>query len=81
MSRGWVHRVSEIDELLPDETPGAPPRSNGELVFAAPWESRLFGMTLALHEAGRFEADQITGTVAQFALGPRDRRLADAGRE
>ena len=24
-----------------------PPRSNGELVFAAPWESRVFGMANA----------------------------------
>ncbi|HTF33133.1 MAG TPA: nitrile hydratase accessory protein [Myxococcota bacterium] len=32
----------------------APPRRNGELVFEAPWESRLFGVTLALFEAGLF---------------------------
>ena len=35
--------------------PTAPPRSNGELVFEAPWESRLFGVTVALAEAGQFE--------------------------
>jgi nitrile hydratase accessory protein len=35
--------------------PAAPPRSNGELVFEAPWESRLFGVTMALFDAGRFE--------------------------
>ena len=34
--------------------PAAPPRHNGELVFAAPWESRLFGITLALSESGAF---------------------------
>jgi len=34
--------------------PGAPPRRNGELAFAAPWESRVFGLTVALHAAGRF---------------------------
>jgi nitrile hydratase accessory protein len=34
--------------------PAAPPRRNGELVFAAPWERRLFGVTLALHERGVF---------------------------
>ncbi|MFJ9910562.1 nitrile hydratase accessory protein [Actinacidiphila glaucinigra] len=34
--------------------PAAPPRSNGELVFAEPWESRAFGMAVALHEAGAF---------------------------
>jgi len=39
---------------LPIAGPAAPPRSNGELVFAAPWESRLFGMTMALIERGAF---------------------------
>ena len=34
-----------------------PPRSNGELVFASPWESRVFGMTLSLYESGLFEWD------------------------
>lgn len=33
----------------------APPRSNGELVFEAPWESRMFGLTIALYEADCFE--------------------------
>ena len=40
--------------VLPIDGPSAPPRANGELVFAAPWESRLFGMTLALIESGAF---------------------------
>lgn len=39
--------------------PAAPPRSNGELVFAEPWESRAFGMAVSLYEAGLF-------TWAQF---------------
>jgi len=34
--------------------PAAPPRSNGELVFAEPWESRAFGMAVSLSEAGAF---------------------------
>jgi nitrile hydratase accessory protein len=36
------------------EGPAAPPRSNGELVFSEPWESRAFGMAVSLHEAGTF---------------------------
>lgn len=32
--------------------PAAPPRSNGELVFEEPWESRAFGVAVALHDAG-----------------------------
>ena len=35
--------------------PAAPPRSNGELVFAEPWESRAFGLAMALHDGGLFE--------------------------
>ncbi|MFF7680095.1 nitrile hydratase accessory protein [Actinacidiphila glaucinigra] len=36
------------------EGPAAPPRSNGELVFAEPWESRAFGMAVSLYEAEVF---------------------------
>lgn len=32
----------------------APPRSNGELVFSEPWESRAFGMAVSLSKAGAF---------------------------
>jgi nitrile hydratase accessory protein len=35
--------------------PAAPPRRNGELLFAAPWESRVFGIAVALHRQGAFE--------------------------
>jgi nitrile hydratase accessory protein len=34
--------------------PAAPPRSNGELLFAEPWESRAFGVAVALFEDGVF---------------------------
>ena len=37
------------------EGPAAPPRANGELAFEAPWESRLFGLTAALVEAGHLD--------------------------
>jgi nitrile hydratase accessory protein len=30
------------------EGPVSPPRDNGEIVFAAPWERRVFGVTVAL---------------------------------
>ena len=42
------------DPSLKLDGAAAPPRRNGELVFEAPWESRLFGLTLALAEAGLF---------------------------
>jgi len=44
--------------VLDASGPAAPPRHNGELVFAAPWESRVFGLTLSLHAAGRFEWEE-----------------------
>lgn len=39
------------DALLDADGPGAPPRSNGELAFEAPWERRVFGMTMALTQS------------------------------
>src|SRR5690242_7360756 len=35
------------------EGPVSPPRDNGEIVFAAPWERRAFGLTMALCRSGR----------------------------
>ncbi|HTJ37805.1 MAG TPA: nitrile hydratase accessory protein [Dactylosporangium sp.] len=52
------------------EGPAAPPRSNGELLFAEPWESRAFGMAVALHEAGVFGWSQFRDAlVARIAMG------------
>jgi nitrile hydratase accessory protein len=45
--------LSELPVELATTGRAAPPRSNGEMVFEAPWESRLFGMTLALVDADR----------------------------
>lgn len=36
----------------------SPPRRNGELVFDALWESRVFGMTMTLYERGAFAWDE-----------------------
>ncbi len=37
--------------------PAAPPRSNGELVFAEPWEGRAFGLAMTLSGAGVLSYD------------------------
>jgi nitrile hydratase accessory protein len=47
--------VSDLPVELATTGSAAPPRSNGELVFEAPWEGRVFGLTIALHEAAVFE--------------------------
>jgi nitrile hydratase accessory protein len=44
--------------VLAWEGPLSPPRRNGELVFAALWESRVFGMTMTLYERGAFAWDE-----------------------
>ena len=56
-----------------DETgPAAPPRKNGELVFAEVWESRVFGLTMALHEAGAFEWEEFRQRlIAEIAAWER----------
>ncbi len=48
----------------------SPPRSNGELVFVEPWESRVFGVTIALHQSGLFMweefKDQLIAAIARW---------------
>src|SRR5262249_39657380 len=46
-----------VKALLDSSGPAAPPRRNGELVFDAPWQSRAFGLTVALEEARRLSWD------------------------
>jgi nitrile hydratase accessory protein len=56
--------------LLDIDGPGAPPRQNGELVFAEPWESRAFGLALALEATGAFEWEtfrqELIATIARW---------------
>ena len=49
MTAGVDRRIADLGQL---------PRRNGELAFDAPWESRAFGMAVALDGAGAvdFEA-------------------------
>lgn len=50
--------TTSLAAVLDVDGPAAPPRSNGELVFGAPWESRAFGLALALNAQGRFEWEE-----------------------
>ncbi|MGV9869119.1 nitrile hydratase accessory protein [Rhodococcus koreensis] len=58
-----------IAEALRSSTgPEAAPRSNGELVFDAPWQSRAFGMALGMCEAGLFDWENFrTELIAAIA--------------
>ncbi|MCZ0727648.1 nitrile hydratase accessory protein [Mycolicibacterium iranicum] len=47
--------LSAFDALHSD---AALPRSNGELVFDAPWQGRLFGLVVHMCKAGMFEWEE-----------------------
>ncbi len=61
------------DSLVADaDGPAAPPRSNGELVFDAPWESRAFGVAVALSERDAFEWERFRQQlIAEIAAWER----------
>ncbi len=55
-------RIASMDEQI------ALPRQNGELVFAAPWEARAFGLAVVLNEAGVYPwRDFSQGLAAETA--------------
>ena len=59
--------------VLDIDGPAAPPRSNGELVFAEPWESRAFGLAMTLHAGGVFEWEDFRQRlIAAVAEAERD---------
>ena len=62
--------------------PTSPPRDNGELVFAAPWERRVFGITVALcrSEACEWESfrRRLTARIAEDERRPYWRSWAAA---
>ena len=46
-----------------------PPRANGELVFEAPWESRAFGIAIALQERGTLDYEAFRALLAREIAG------------
>lgn len=56
-----------MDELdLPANL--SPPMENGELVFAAPWQGRIFGMAKALCDLGLYQWDEFRAhLIAEIA--------------
>lgn len=51
------HPKARLDEL-------DLPRQNGELVFAAPWEARAFGLAVALSEGGIYAWKEFSQALA-----------------
>ena len=69
--------MNDLD--LAAEGPGAPPRSNGELVFDAPWQSRAFGVAAALAEAGCIDWSRFQAVLIE-RVGRADTEQLDTGR-
>jgi nitrile hydratase accessory protein len=55
------------------EGTAALPRSNGELVFGAPWEGRAFGMAVTLYDQGKYPwrdfRDRLVAEIAAESAG------------
>lgn len=66
------------ETVLDWDGPLSPPRRNGELVFETLWESRLFGMTMTLYEAGAFDWDEFRQRlIAAIAAWEQDHHPDD----
>jgi len=56
------------------EGPVSPPRDNGEIVFEAPWERRVFGLTVALCRSEECEWEsfrqRLIGRIAEDETRP-----------
>jgi nitrile hydratase accessory protein len=66
-----------MDRILDVEGIAAPPRRNGELVFAEPWQSRAFGLVMALCDGGQiawedFRQELISGIGGWEAEHPAE---------
>ncbi|MEM9653376.1 MAG: nitrile hydratase accessory protein, partial [Actinomycetota bacterium] len=68
--------MTTADDVLDVDGPAAPPRANGELVFTAPWQSRLFGATMRLFEAEHFEWDRFRDLLIG-AIAVHEQELLD----
>ena len=66
--------MSEERELA---GPLAPPLANGELLFDAPWQGRVFGMARALADQGAFTWDEFRAELIAV-IGAWDAQAEDA---
>ena len=50
--------MSDAHDIMPLTGAAAPPMANGDVVFEAPWQGRVFGMARALCESGLYDWDE-----------------------
>ncbi len=66
--------MTAVLPALDVDGPAAPPRSNGELVFAEPWEGRAFGLVMALVDRGLVSYDDfrvaLIGQISAWEAAP-----------
>ena len=58
-----------------------PPMANGEVVFTEPWQGRVFGMAIALHEADCFSWQEFQKSLIAVISQWDATHDADAGYE
>lgn len=64
---------SAVDAITGAGGAEALPRRNGELVFEAPWESRAFGVAVALQDAGAIDFEHFRGhLIAEISARGRE---------
>jgi len=64
VQEGADMRIGDMDGFA------ALPRSNGELVFEAPWEGRIFGLAVALNDRRMYQWDDFrTRLIEEIAAG------------
>jgi nitrile hydratase accessory protein len=62
--------MSAVDRTIADAGGVAvPPRQNGELLFDAPWESRAFGIALALHDGRILDYEEFRTRLIEEIAG------------
>jgi nitrile hydratase accessory protein len=54
-----------------------PPMANGEVLFEAPWQGRVFGMAVALHEAGVFAWSEFQANLIEV-VGEWDKEASSS---
>lgn len=60
------------------EGSAALPRSSGELVFHDLWERRIFSLTVALHEQGRYSWDEFRDRLIDAIAHTEQHAMASA---
>ncbi|MEQ8799076.1 MAG: nitrile hydratase accessory protein [Salinisphaeraceae bacterium] len=75
-----VNETSSIDDSIAQmRGEAALPRANGELVFEDPWQGRVFGIAVQLHQEGRYDwaafQQRLIDEIA--ASGDQDRSASD----